>query len=76
MGEELLHRALASTAPVRQGLRALEDVGQGDDYRSLETAARQLRQAAGAADDAADALELWPEYARLREERAGSSLPS
>lgn len=41
--------------------------------RSREAArvARQLRGAAEALQDAADALELWAEFARLREQRFG-----
>jgi len=41
--------------------------------RSCEAArvARQLRGAAEALHDAADALELWAEFARFREQRFG-----
>lgn len=55
--------------------RAAEILGAVGAHRmSSKDAARaaaQLRRAASSLEDAADALELWAEYARLREERLG-----
>lgn len=67
MTEELLHRALSSVPAIRRGLRALERVARTGDHHSPEEVARLLREAAGAADDAADALELAVEYIRVGE---------
>lgn len=67
MSEDLFRRALASVPAIRRGLAALEGTARPDDPDAPAKAARLLREAAGAAEDAADALELLVEYARARE---------
>ncbi|MBC7077191.1 MAG: hypothetical protein H5T92_02605 [Synergistales bacterium] len=67
MTEELFRRALASVPPTRRGLEALEGAARSDDPDTLARAAKLLREAAAAAGDAADALELLVECARARE---------
>jgi hypothetical protein len=65
--EELFRRALASVPAIRRGLEALEGAARSGGPDALARAAGLLREAAGAAEDAADALELLVEYARARE---------
>lgn len=67
MTEELFRRALVSVPAIRRGLEALEGAARSDDPDALAGAAGLLREAASAAEDAADALELLAEYARARE---------
>lgn len=56
MTEELFRRALGSVPAIRRGLEALERAAWSDGPDALAEAARLLREAAGAAEDAADAL--------------------
>lgn len=62
-----MRRALSCLPAIRRGLRALERVARTGDRPGPEEAARLLREAARAADDAADALELVVEYGRVGE---------
>jgi len=80
--EELLRRALASAPAIRRGLEALEGAARSGGPDALARAAGLLREAAAAAEDAADALELLAEYAKAspgkrsggdRRRRAGQS---
>lgn len=69
--DDLLARgSLAGLALVRA--RALLEAGLREpDAESVARAAACLRRSAVALQDAADALELWAEFARFREERFG-----
>lgn len=67
VNEELLRHALSAVPAIRRGLRALERVARTGDHHSPEEVVRLLREAARAADDAADALELVVEYIRVGE---------
>lgn len=67
--EELLARASLAVIPLVRAWRVLGSVGAGPDARQARLAARALRRAAERLHDAADALEQWGEYARLREGR-------
>lgn len=67
MTDELFQRALGCAPAIRRALKALESARRSHCPEALQKAASLLREAAGAAEDAADALELLVECARARE---------
>lgn len=69
--DDLLARASLARLALARAWFLLAAAGQGATARQAVGASRALRRAAEALHDAADALEAWAEYARLREERFG-----
>lgn len=73
LADELISRALEALPAVRRAAQALEAAGaRCMSSKEAGCLAAELRNAASSLEDAADALELWAEYARLREERRAS----
>ncbi|MDI6894828.1 MAG: hypothetical protein QME70_09530 [Bacillota bacterium] len=69
MSDELIDRALAVIPELQRTTEMLKGVRESMTSREARELAAELRRAAERVEDAADALELWAEYARLREER-------
>lgn len=68
--DELISRAVQAMPAARRAAQLLEAVGStGMASKEAKHLAAELREVASSLEDAADALELWAEYARLREER-------
>lgn len=73
MADELISRALESLPAARRAAEILGTLsGHSMTSKDAARAAGELRRAASSLEDAADALELWAEYARLREGRFDS----
>lgn len=70
MSEELIDHALAVIPELRRAAERLGEVRESMTSREARGLAVELRRAAERVEDAADALELWADYARLREEGA------
>ena len=68
MSDELIERALAAIPELRRTTEMLGGIRESMTSREARELAVELRRAAERVEDAADALELWAEYARLREE--------
>lgn len=75
LADELISRALESLPAARRAVEILGSVGGGMSSKEAARAAAGLRRVASSLEDAADALELWAEYARLREERSRERPP-
>ncbi|MFZ5767225.1 MAG: hypothetical protein ACOY3F_00800 [Bacillota bacterium] len=71
MDEFLARASLARLALVRAWWLLGRAVSRNATAGQAVKASRALRRAAEALHDAADALEMWAEYARLREGRFG-----
>jgi len=70
MSDELISRALESLPAARRAAEILGVVGPHCmSSKDAAQAAAELRRAASSLEDAADALGVWAEYARLKEER-------
>lgn len=71
VADELLARASLAVIPLMRASRVLVGLGVEPDALEACRATGALRRAAEPLHDAADALEEWGEYARLREGRFG-----
>lgn len=69
--EDLIARGSLALLVLVRARALLEAAVRKPDARSVGRAAARLRRSAVALEDAADALELWADWARLREERFG-----
>lgn len=70
--DELLARGAMALLALVRATRLLKRAQANPDYVGVVRVARVLRRAAELLHDSADTLEMWGEWAKLREERSGA----